>query len=799
MLMLDAKLARGRQFMNSRFVLMVSSAVVALAMPATAHAASTALQEADDPGTPSSESPASEAPEAPPGSEPVASGDIVVTAQRRSELLIDVPQSVSAVSEARLERQQADSFTDYAPLIPGFSVNQSNAGEARLILRGVNTGSVGSTVGVYVDETPFGSSSSLGNAAVLAGDFDTFDMDRVEVVRGPQGTLYGANALGGVLKFVTNAPRTDKFEARGQGGIETVRGGDLGYSANALVNVPLSGSAAIRASGFYRKQGGYIDAVGFDREDVNDSKSFGGRVSLLFEPSEAISVRLTGLTQSIRVDAESSYDVDPVTLKPIEEFDGQTLRGLNQVTFYPDQNDVDYRLANGTVNWDLGFATLTSSTSYGKLEQPTATDQTIPLGATLTSLYSAFAGVMDPLGAVIFTEIDQTKFTQEVRLTSPSSERFEWLVGAYYTNEEVNIFQDLAPFRLSDRDLIDPAIVEEDVFINLSLDSKYKELAGFGNLTYHISPEFQLSAGGRYSENKQRSVQRQFGGLLVLQGQPTPQETRGKSSEGVFTWSFSGLYEPNDNTTLYARIAKGYRPGGPNVVPPGAAEDFPVEFVADTIVSYEGGVRWQTPDRRFGVDVSAYYNDWKDILVFAAFPSDIGPVGANANGGGARTYGVEATAVFRPMRGFNVTLNGAFNDSKLTDDTPEVTGGLAGDELPFSPRWSGSATADYDWDLNATTKAFVGATARYVGKQSAGFDGAYRAEFDQRLRLPSYEALDLRAGLNFQKIAVSAFVKNVFNSHGLTDLTGFGTRPGLGLSASPIRPRTIGLTLGVDY
>ena len=784
-----------------RTALMISTALTVVAISG---AASAAQQPAEPVTTAPVQGPATvsqdpAAANSAPDSATNGDQEIVVTAQRRSEVLMDVPQSVSAVSEARLERQQADSFTDYAPLIPGLSVNQSNPGEARIILRGVNTGSVGSTVGIYVDETPFGSSTSLGNAAVLAGDFDTFDLQRVEVVRGPQGTLYGANALGGVLKFVTNPPKLGTFDLRGQVGFDTVKDGELGYSANGMVNVPLGDQAAIRASGFYRSVGGYIDAVGRDQNNVDDSESYGGRASLLFEPTDAVSVRLTAIAQNIRVGAPSSFDVEAQTLDPIDSYEGQSLHGLNLVQFFPDSNDVDYRLANGTVNWDLGFATLTSSTSFGKLNQTTAGDNTVSLGGALSGIYAAFAGITDPLGAVLFAEIDQKKFTQEVRLTSPNSERFEWLAGAYYTNEKVNLFQDLAPFRLSDLDLVNPALLGEDVLLNLSLDSKYKEVAGFANVTYHVTPKLQFSAGGRYSHNKQSSAQEQFGGYLLLVGQPTPQNTDGKSSEGVFTWSLSGLYEPSNNTTLYTRVAKGYRPGGPNVVPPGAGPDFPSQFVADTIISYEAGVRWQSTDRRFAIDLSAYYNDWKDILVFAAYPSDIGPVGANANGKGARTFGIEGSAIFKPFRGLNFALNGAFNDSELTDDTPAVTGGLDGDELPFSPKWSGSATADYDWNLNSTTKAFVGTTLRYVGKQTAGFDANYRATVGGRLKIPAYEAVDLRAGISYRNLSIAAYAKNIFDSRGLLNLTGFGSRPGTGLLASAIRPRSFGLTLGVNY
>ncbi len=178
---------------------------------------------------------------------------IIVTAEKRPQLLIDVPQSVSVVSGANLEAQHATNFQDYLKLVPGLQLNQSTPGEGRLIVRGVNTGGVASTVSVYIDETPFGSSSGLVNGAVLAGDFDTFDLNRIEVLRGPQGTLYGASSLGGVLRFVTNSPPTKGFEARGRAGLETVSHGGIGYNANAVVNVPLGPTLAFRASGNYRK------------------------------------------------------------------------------------------------------------------------------------------------------------------------------------------------------------------------------------------------------------------------------------------------------------------------------------------------------------------------------------------------------------------------------------------------------------------------------------------------------------------------------------------------------------------
>ena len=174
------------------------------------------------------------------GTRNVVLEEIIVTAQKRQEALQDIPQSVTVVSDETFGRQHADNLQDYLGLVPGLSMEASTRGVSRITLRGINTGGVASTVGVYVDEVPFGSSSGLANGAILAGDFDTSDMARLEVLRGPQGTLYGASSLGGVLKFVTNPPQTESFEGNAQVGIEDVSGGDLSYSANSYVNIPLS-------------------------------------------------------------------------------------------------------------------------------------------------------------------------------------------------------------------------------------------------------------------------------------------------------------------------------------------------------------------------------------------------------------------------------------------------------------------------------------------------------------------------------------------------------------------------------
>ena len=261
------------------------------------------------------------------------------------------------------------------------SSNQDTPGEGRLIVRGVNTGGVASTISVYVDDTPFGSSSGLVNGAVLAGDFDTFDLNRIELLRGPQGTLYGASSLSGVLRFITNAPSTTGFEARARAGIEGVDSGGLGYNANAMVNVPLSSTIAFRASGNFRKDAGFIDSTGIGGSDhaknINDDRVYGGRASLLFKPSQKIDIRLTAIAQNIDVDAPTLIEADPVNLEP--------LHGLTGSQFVPQFSNLHYRVYNATGTFDLGFANLTTSTSFSKQNQNLRADLTTGLSGFIAS------------------------------------------------------------------------------------------------------------------------------------------------------------------------------------------------------------------------------------------------------------------------------------------------------------------------------------------------------------------------------------------------------------------------------
>lgn len=711
---------------------------------------------------------------------------IIVTAQKRPQVLIDVPQSITVVSGTTLETQHANSFQDYLKLVPGLQLDQERPGEGRLILRGVNTGGVASTVGVYVDETPFGSSSGLVNGAVLAGDFDTYDLNRIEVLRGPQGTLYGASSLSGVLRFVTNAPSTDALVVRGRAGLDSVDGGDLGYVANAAVNVPLGPTLAFRASGSYRKEAGFIDSIGTGGSDVekniNDAKVFGGRASLLFKPSNAASIRLTAIAQNIEADAPNSIEADPDTLRP--------LHGLSQSQFVPQFSNLRYRIYNATGVFDLGFADLTTSTSYATQKQRERIDFTFPLSGFLEAALGLPANELFEA-----QDTNLKKFTQEIRL-SGQSRLVDWLVGGYYTHERGLIDQDFVaaePGTLTPLDL-------PFALATARVSSKYRELAGFANATIHFAPQFDLDLGGRYSHNKQ-SAHQVSDGLLAGGFNDFPVA---HSSENVFTYSIGPKFKPNRNTTLYARVAKGFRPGGPNILPPGAPAEFGT-YDSDSVISYEIGVKAETADHRFSIDAAAFHINWKNIQLFATQSG----FGFNANGSSAKSDGFEFTAAARPFSGLELSLNGAYTNARLTGPTPDTVGGQDGDQLPFTPKLSLGLNGDYHWRLGAGTGAHVGASLRHLSKQTANYDIDFVSAFGHQRRVRAYDVIDLLAGVDFGRFNVEAYVKNLGNSHGVTSTTaltvfgpspdtGFPLRPGGAIGTGIIRPRTVGVTLGFD-
>ena len=734
---------------------------------------------------------------------PLGSQDIIVTAQKRSQTLIEVPQSISVVGGAALETQQASTFQDYLKLVPGLQLSQSQPGDGRLILRGINAGGVASAVAVYVDDTPFGSSSGLVNGGVLAGDFDTFDLARIEVLRGPQGTLYGANSLGGLLKFVTNVPDPTKLEARARGSVEDTHGGSVGYSGNLMVNLPVSEQIAIRATGYYRRYGGFVDSIGNSitfatptaanpdatttktsrvDKDINSTNSYGGRVSVLLKPVDALSIRLSALLQNIDSKGSDTVEADPFTLR---ELYGRP----TQTEFVPQFRNTAYRLYDGTVDLNLGPMTLTSVTSYATVKQTFRNDVT-------PYLNNALGGALGTPDFGLAQTTRQTKFTQEVRLSVPKNDRFEGLVGGYYTHETGRIdqaYQAYTPGTLTQ-------VAGLPLLAQVTLPSTYDEYAGFANGTIYFGPMFDLTLGGRYSHNIQRSTET-LDGLLagVAPGAPATVYPEVRSSDNVFTYSVAPKINLNRRASIYGRVAKGYRPGGPNVLPAGAPTNTPRTFGPDTVTSYEVGLKAETEDRKFSIDVAAFHVDWSKIQLLAV----VNNFGINQNGGKAISDGVEFTATARPVHGLSFSANGAFTNAKLKQDTGDVVGGLSGDQLPYSPRVSIGIDGQYDFALFGETKAFVGASLRSVSKQNGDYDFQYRTTYGRQRQLPAYETVDLRAGVTLGRFELEAYAKNVNNALGLLSASSTSSVPSFlpngAISTGVIRPRTIGIALTAGF
>lgn len=730
------------------------------------------------------------------------SEQMVVTSQRRTEPLQKVPMSVTAVSSDTLQEQKVENLVDIAPLVPGLSVDSATPGQTRITLRGINTGGVASTVGVYLGDVPFGSSTGLANGAVLAGDFDTFDMKRVEVLRGPQGTLYGASALGGVFKFIPNPPTTSAFEERLLGSSETVKDGALGYSVKGLVNAPLSDRFAIRASGFYRYDNGFINSIGNNpipslttpglnvvdgtlvKKHINSANTFGGRVSALYTPSDQFSLNLMVQSQNINSDAPNTVDASPTTLKPLNSKPVQS-RYQSQTV------DTKYRIFSATAKWDLGPASLVSITSYGSFDQNLRLDSAIAAGLTggppLASVVTYYFGndATRPLSAILPQTTSTDKFTQELRILSPQNETFEWLIGAFYTHENSKIAQRILAVDAGTENVA----ADIPALAVLALPSTYEEFALYGHATWHLTPRFDLSFGARASRNQQAASQSADGPLV---GGHTAYE-RVTSSENPFTYSVSPRFQLAANSFLYARVATGFRPGGPNVLPAGAPPGTPLTYHSDRLTSYEAGWKTSTSGGRASLDLSGYYLDWKDIQLFAV----VNGFGINGNGGTAVSKGGELSASFIPARGLTFSLDAAYTDAYLTKDTDPIVGGLNGDSLPYVPNWSYGLTGQYEWEAGDDLTMLVGGNVAYVGDRT--FDFTTRKADGSLRMLNGYTTLGLRAGVYMGRWSFELYGKNLTNKLGVTAVDTSGDFPNGAYGLALIRPRTIGLSIGVRF
>ncbi len=683
--------------------------------------------------------------------------EIVVTAQKRVERLRDVPIPVAAIDANALINSNQLRLQDYASSIPGLSLSPANArGAPVLAIRGIATGETNPTVGVTVDDVPFGSSTSSAGGFFVP-DLDPSDLERIEVLRGPQGTLYGASSMGGMLKFVTVDPSTEAVSGVLQVGGSAVSDGNQGHSARAAVNIPLGDAWALRASGFTRRDPGYIDNVQTGERDVNWSDAYGGRLSALWRAS-AFSLKLGALFQERKMHGSPFVYVQP----GLEELQQNTLRGSRGP-------GTRFQAYSAELKARVGSVDLTSVSGFGVNEYSDVLDSTPSLGGQAQARFGVG-------GAANHEDWKTEKFSQEIRLSAPLGRRVEWLLGGFYSHDKSTLITDLPA--------VSPATgAAAGLLLYQVGEITFEEYAAFLNLTFHVTDRFDVQVGGRQSQNKQRRDTPVLAGALA--GTPTI----GRSDDDAFTYLLTPRLKLSSELMLYARLASSYRPGGFNSfartgVPPG----LPTSYDPDKTISYEIGAKGGAFDDALSFDASVYYIDWRDIQVLQFLVGS--SIGYTGNPGRAKSEGVELSVHARPWQGMNVAVWAAWNDAELTEAFPpqplSSVFGLVGDRLPYSSRISGNLSLDQEFPVGSMT-GFVGAAVSYVGDRKGVF-----TRTAARQTLPAYAKTDLRAGLKYDQWTVNLYVNNVTDRRGL--LTG-GLGTSIPVAFYYIQPRTIGLSL----
>ncbi len=727
---------------------------------------------------------------------------VVVTANKRVENIRDVAASISVIGERQLENIGASSLADYAALIPGLQVEDNGSpGQTSISLRGISAMSSSATVATYIDEVPVGSSGIYQGANTLMLDVLPYDISRVEVLRGPQGTLYGAGAIGGLLKYVTRAPETSGDELRLGFGLRTVQGGGEAWNARFGASVPLvEDRLGLRVSFARNGLPGYTDNVVDGHQDINDSEQVGARAALFWD-GDAFDLNLSMLHQRISADERGGTALDPDTLQPL-------FGDLVDRTWQSQPFSKELTLGSLSLDWDLGWADFVSATGWSQTDTLSQIDATIQFGEVADQLL----GLPDPGSSFARYQFDLEKVTQEFRLSSKSGGPFEWMLGAFYTREDALQTQFVWLGQLDGSPLPAPYDEMFSTLAFLGLPSTYKEYAVFANASWRIGERFKIDAGVRQARNEQDFSQNVTEGILVELG-----NTPGQSSEDVFTWSLSPQFKLGQDSMVYARVATGYQPGGPNVAVPG----MPPKVDASKLDSYELGLKSQFADQRVQLDVSLFRIDWDDIQVAASFNG----IGGLVNGGEATSEGAELSTSFRATDQWTVGFNAAYTKAtvkndfdptviSLVDDGLDVilNTGLAGDRVPYVPKLSWAFTTEYAFATQGGFTGQVGAALRGVGKRFNATTERQRItplgdpstvldeQITAPLELDSYRALDVYAGIGKGRWEMRVYANNVTNEDAWSSLSAIDSEVSgakVQVAGVPIRPRTFGIEF--DY
>lgn len=753
---------------------------------------------------------------------------IIVTATKRESTIIDVPFSINAQTQEDIQRSGAVTLEDLSRNVAGLTVQNLGPGQSQVSVRGVSAGQVvrdqpgvKEQVGVYLDE-------SVISLSLFTPDLDLFDLDRVETLRGPQGTLFGSGSVGGTIRYITNQPVLGRFEGTVEGNVNLVDGDDIGYHLKGAVNVPLGANAAARAVGYYTEYGGFIDAIGpAGGEDVNGGRRYGGRLAVAFEPSPDVRITPRIVYQKVEADGFNRQEIynlyaNPfTTTRPAVTFDERQQYLLLREAFV-DETWIADLVAEAT----LDGVTVTSVTSYTNRDILVSRDASALTGSVSVDLGYPTSGVLLPSNLRDTTDLKS--FTQEVRFASDYDSAFQWVIGGFYSSTDRFYRQSLPTpgYRaVTDATLgagISAAVANGftnlDSPYNADLPYDIKQLAFFGEGTYAFTDRLDVTLGARYYDFAEE--RRFISGGLFANGDNRRDKTR---SEGVSPRLLLS-YDVADNVSVNAQASKGFRLGGVNdplnatLCTPSDAALFGAfqDYDDETLWNYEVGAKAQ--GRGFFAHVAGFYNDIKNLQVTLDAGSCSSRIVFNVPE--AHSMGIEAEFGISPVEGFDLAFSGSLIEAEFDSTLPgalaAATGIREGNRLPSVPKFQASVSGSYEWPVGAGTNAYIAGSFQHVGARytqpadqennprtfvtGLPFGGApATASTTVDLELPDYQLVNLSAGLEFDNgFELIAYVNNLFDENPLLSFDRErGGRARLGYSVG--QPRTIGLTARKDF
>jgi iron complex outermembrane receptor protein len=763
--------------------------------------------------------------------EPVRVAELTVTAMLREQELLEVPFSVSAPTGDVLRSRGAEDLEAIAGNVPGFTLQNLGPGQSKPAIRGASSGQVfrdqpgvKEEVGVYLDDVPLALS-------LFTPDLDLFDVSRVEVLRGPQGTLFGSGSLAGTVRYITNRPELGSASFFGESGVETVDGGGIGGSLKLGANQPLGDRAALRVAAYRTEHAGYMDAVrpdlGVD-DDVNSGRRSGVRAALLVQPTDRLQVTPRITYQRVERDGWNRIDAYNILANPYTTTRPPvTLGDREHYTALDEPFTDDFLLADVKLVYDLGGAELTSVTAH--------IDRDIHVVRDGGALWASFAGGTLGFPEPVYTlespnddVTDLTAWSQELRLAGEEG-GISWVAGAFFTNRRRDFGQSAFAEGFTELTGIPTEGIRaaEDQIFYSDLSYDLTQFAVFGEATVPVTDRLNLTGGLRFYRFEEERDQI-FDGLVTnddlgnsLVSVPGDTEADGLAPR------FIASYRPSDDVALNAQVSKGFRLGGindPLNVPACTPEDLATfsgyeSWKDETVWNYELGMKSSLLDGRASLDVSAYYLDIRDLQVTVEAGSCSSRLVFNVPD--ARSRGLEAELVVAPGEQLDLSVSASVNDaevrSTLTSTGPGgevsvVSGIEEGNRLPTVPEFQAAASATYRWTLASGTSAFVTGTYRHVGSritqigdQVEGF-GTVNLEalpntiggpltqstFSFDPVLPAYDLLNFRLGVERGRWEVALVGRNLTDERAFLGLD--RERGGLGrvgFLTNP--PRTVGL------